>query len=431
MTSRIFGLCLAISCCFLPAVGFSQTPANSEIVVNVSARRMALALSPAVPRSQASEIGAKIDATLEHGLQLTGLFDLVPQGSFLPSVRNEALAKTDYGQWYASGAQVLIKAEYSVSGTHLELDFALYDVVENRRITLAYNKPAVTVADYSKAVYAFVNAVVKHFTGEDGFLGQTMLAVARSGKGQPSRVVTMTTDGQNISNVVKHSAIQMLPAWGPGGGVLLTSYMSGNPDLYLASGGVLRKISGEAGMNSGADYCASNGRIVLTLSKDGNAEIYSMAASGGDLRRLTNHASIDTSPVWSPDCSRIAFVSDRGGNPQIYVMQADGSGVRRLTTVGKYNTNPSWGRQGYIAFSARDEDNGLDIFVMREDGSNLMRVTQQQGRNDKPAWSPDGRYLAFSSTRDGGSRIYISTADGKSQFAVTRSGWFENPVWAP
>ncbi len=425
---------LTALCLLLPAFATAQdtqpgsTPANAEIIVNVAANRMALALAP-VSTNTPSEISKGIDTMLDHTLRLSGLFDIVPQGSFMPAVVGEKFNNTNYDMWYASGAQVLIKSELTQANGMPKLKLALFDVSGNKPIELSYVDPGMKGNDYAPAVYAFVNAVMKYFTGEDGFMGQSLIALSRAGKGQPSRAVTMTTDGQNVANVVKHSAIQMLPAWGPGGGVLLTSYKSGTPDLYLSQGGVLRIISAERGMNSGANYCAGNGRIALTLSKDGNAEIYTVDANGKNPQRLTNSSAIDTSPSWSPDCSRIAFVSDRGGNPQIYIMNADGSGVSRLTTIGNYNTNPDWSKNDVIAFSARDETHALDIYTIRTDGTDLMRITQQQGKNDKPSWSPDGRYIAFSSTRDGGSRIYISTADGKTQVAATTSGWYENPVW--
>ena len=424
--NRYITAAFVISACFTAVSASAQTPvpADTAITIQVASKRMTLAIAPA----QGDSI-SELDKLLNHTLQLTGLFDMVPQASFLPGLSTEKLANTNYDQWYASGASVVVKTEVKKVGGSVTLDFGLFDAESKKRIELDYGTKTASSDSYRKVVYAFVNAVMLYFTGEPGFFGQSLLAVTREGKGKGARVVQMTTDGSGISRVTKSNAIEMLPAWGAGGSILLTSYAKGNPDLYTVTGGAGHRISSHPGMNSGASYCAGNGRIALTLSKDGDAEIYTMSASGGDLRRLTNNRAIDTSPAWSPDCSKIAFVSDRGGNPQIYTMNADGSGVTRLTMLGKYNTNPAWGKKGLIAFSARDEQNSLDIYVINEDGSDLTRITQQQGKNDKPTWSPDGRYLAFSSTRDGSSRIYISTADGKSQNAATTSGWYENPVW--
>lgn len=417
----------ALACAHGAFAQSPETPVTQEITVHVAAQRLALAVAPV--QTSSKDTAQKVDGMLAHALSLTGLFDVVPQASFLPGLVDEKLDATQFDRWYASGAQVLIKAEAHTQGNAMTIDFGLFDVVGNKRIDLKYDAPRVTTDKPGPAIYAFVNAVVAYFTGAPGFLGQSLLAISRQGRGKGARVVSMLTDGTQVARVTRSETIEILPTWGPGGSVLLTSYAHGNPDLYAVSNGAGKRISSHPGMNSGADYCPANGRIALTLSKDGNAEIYTMNVDGSGLTRLTDHRAIDTSPSWSPDCAKIAFVSDRGGNPQIYTMNADGSAVTRLTTLGKYNANPDWGKHDVIAFSARDEQNNLDIFTIRADGSDLNRITQQQGKNDKPTWSPDGRYIAFSSTRDSGSRIYISTADGKSQAPVTSSGWYENPVW--
>lgn len=401
---------------------------RGEVTVYVSSQKVALAVLPLAESSKV-DLARQIDDTLTHTLNLSGVFSLLPVASFMPGLMQEPMATTDYSKWHISGASALIKGEVRSSGSGYWLDLGLFDVDGSKRVSLSWQAKTVTSSNVRSAVYEFVNAVVGYYTGEPGFFGQSMLAVSRDGRGKDARIVLMSTDGTGVSRVTKSTAIEMLPAWGPDGSVLLTSYAKGNPDLYIVRGGNGKRISSHPGMNSGASYCPGNGRIALTLAKDGDAEIYTMAKDGSDLRRLTTNRAIDTSPVWSPDCSKIAFVSDRAGSPQIYIMDANGSNATRLTTVGKYNANPSWSKNDVIAFSARDEFHNLDIYTIRADGSDLTRITQQQGKNDKPSWSPCGRYIAFSSTRDGSSRIYIATSDGKSQIAATTSGWYENPVW--
>ena len=66
-------------------------------------------------------------------------------------------------------------------------------------------------------------------------------------------------------------------------------------------------MSQQPGLNSAPAWSPDSSRIALTLSKDGNSEIYTMSRNGTDLRRLTNHPAIDTSPTWSPTGRQIAF----------------------------------------------------------------------------------------------------------------------------
>ena len=46
---------------------------------------------------------------------------------------------------------------------------------------------------------------------------------------------------------------------------------------------------------------------------------------------LTRHSDWDWRPAWSPDGTQIAFESGRDGNSEIYVMAADGSQPTNLT----------------------------------------------------------------------------------------------------
>ena len=72
-------------------------------------------------------------------------------------------------------------------------------------------------------------------------------------------------------------------------------------------------------------------KIAFTSVQYGQAaEIYVMDADGANPINLTNHPKVDTWPAWSPDGTRIAFQSNRDGNSDIYVMAADG--LKRLTT---------------------------------------------------------------------------------------------------
>ena len=176
-------------------------------------------------------------------------------------------------------------------------------------------------------------------------------------------------------------------------------------------------------------------RIALTLSFQGNTEIYTIDWNGGNLKRLTDSWGQDVSPTWSPDGQRIAFVSTRSGNPHIYVMGADGSNPRRLTFKGTYNQEPDWSPRpdGQIAFTARDETLKYDIFLVNPTNSEITRLTQDDGNNESPSHSPDGQHITFTSTRQGKQRhVWVMDVDGNNQRAVPLAvGEYETPAWGP
>jgi TolB protein len=75
-------------------------------------------------------------------------------------------------------------------------------------------------------------------------------------------------------------------------------------------------------------------RIAYATNRDGNEEVYVMAADGSDERNISNHASTDLPVGWSTDGREVFFLStrDRAGR-DLYRMKVDGAGVTRITTT--------------------------------------------------------------------------------------------------
>ena len=195
-------------------------------------------------------------------------------------------------------------------------------------------------------------------------------------------------------------------------------------------------------------------QIAFSSDRDGNTEIYVMAADGKNQRRLTNNPASDYSPSWSPDGKRIAFVSRRDGHvhpirgrptSEIYVMDADGGNQQNLTNDPHHDWSPSWSPDGKrIVFgSDRDWDNNphnTEIYVMKADGTNQRRLTNNLTEDMYPAWSPDGGRIAFSARREGHVvhnldityEIYVMDADGGNQQRLTENRKNDMyPSWSP
>ena len=184
-------------------------------------------------------------------------------------------------------------------------------------------------------------------------------------------------------------------------------------------------------MNTGAAWSPDGKQIAVTLSKDGNPEIYLLQASDGSIvRRVTNDRAIDTSPAWSPDGSQLAFVSDRNGGPQIFVVSAAGGTPRQVSFNGSYNTTPTWSpRPGkhILAYTTR-EGGTYDIVTLDLDTKAMTRITQNEGSNEEPSFSPNGRAIAFARTGQG---VFVANADGTGKAVKIWSGSATGVDWGP
>ena len=72
-------------------------------------------------------------------------------------------------------------------------------------------------------------------------------------------------------------------------------------------------------------------------------KVYVMAADGTNLIKLTGDPpATDSAPAWSPDGTKIAFTTDRDGNQEVYVMAADGGAPVNLTHHPAQDSAPAW-----------------------------------------------------------------------------------------
>lgn len=359
---------------------------------------------------------------LRRDAELSAGFQLIDRKSIPAALIKET--GFDRDGWAQLGAQAVIK-NAQVGG---QIKFQLYDLTKGAKPVLSQGYPA---GDQRKAAHKFMNEVIKYYTGIPGVFG-SRIAFVRTQRSPlvTKNVYTMEMDGGNVAGITSNRSLNILPSLGPGGEVVFTSYAKRNPDLWIASGGAPVRVSKYPGLNLGGVMSPNGGTIALTLSKDGNSEIYTIDTSGNIKARLTSNNAIDGSPTWSPAGNQIAFVSNRAGGPQVFRMSSGGGGATRITKKGDYNQTPDWSpgegeHANWIAYAGRDGSN-FDIFAINVKTGQLKRLTQGGGRHTDPSWAPDGRLITFASSRSG---IVVANEDGNNQIPVMRAG--NTPDWGP
>jgi TolB protein len=191
------------------------------------------------------------------------------------------------------------------------------------------------------------------------------------------------------------------------------------------------------GMTFSPRFSPEGEKLVLSLAKDGNSEIYTIDLRTRANRRLTNNAGIDTSPSYAPDGRQIVFNSDRGGSQQLYVMDADGGNVRRISHgQGRYFT-PVWSPRGDLIAFTKIVAGKFHIGVVYPDGGG-ERILAEGYHVEGPTWAPNGRVLMFfrkeptdADGRGGRSRLYTIDLTGRNEREVATPGDASDPAWSP
>jgi TolB protein len=271
------------------------------------------------------------------------------------------------------------------------------------------------------AVHAFADDIVETLTGTKG-IASTKIAFVSTKTGK-KEIYTCDADGAGVVQLTHDGAISVAPSLSADGRKLAyTGYQSGYADVYEINlgSGARSRILKYPGTNSGAAYSPDGGKIAVTLSKDGNPELYVTGGLGA--HRLTHTPGVESSPTWSPDGSEIIYSSDDRGGPQLYRISASGGSARQLSTGHSYCTEPNWSPDGKkVAFNTRS--GGFQVTILDLAGGGTRTV----GEGQDPVWGADSRHLIFAT---GGGLVMLDTLTGQRTTVVGGLGRISEPTWS-
>jgi Tol biopolymer transport system component len=245
--------------------------------------------------------------------------------------------------------------------------------------------------------------------------GATSFVAGGPGAGQ---LIVANADGTDQRTIFEGPAVDNLtaPAWSPRGDLIvfgLGAYfrrVETGPARLMSirtDGSNLTPLS-DGTTNEGMPSFSPDGReLVFRIVTGPTRGIYILNLATGEKRRLQTGSDRDTFPYWSPRGDWITFTSQRDGDYEIYRIRPDGTDVGRLTRFAGHDAHSSISPDGeWLAFATsqqgfKDEALGLivgarpppfqsygEIAVMRIDGSDFRLLTDNSVEEGVPIWLP-------------------------------------------
>jgi TolB protein len=425
----------------LCAVVFAASTATAHAQLTIDMTKPTVEPVPiAIVDFAGDNVGGELANVIRNDLQNSGLFRSIPPSSFIQQGIN-ANAAPRFPDWRSIGATGLVVGQISNAGGNIKVDFRLWDVVAGQQAAgLSFNSQP---NNWRRLAHIIADAIYKRVTGEEGYFDTRLAYVSETGplNTRIKRIAVMDQDGANNRYITDGRTLALTPRFSPTlQEIVYMAYGENNgpPRVYLQNvdSGRRELLGNFPGMSFAPRFSPDGTKVAMSLSQDGNTDLYEMDVRGRGMRRLTNTPAIDTSPSYSNDGTQIVFNSDRGGTQQLYVMGAGGGGEKRISFGdGRYAT-PVWSPRGdYIAFT-KIMGGSFGIGVMRPDGSG-ERLLANGFLVEGPTWAPNGRVLSFfrqqpnSGGRAGSVTLSAIDITGRFERQVPTPTDASDPAWSP
>ena len=420
-----------IAICLTTLLAWAVTPAIAQMNIEISGVGQSLYPIAVMRFKDENKLPTSVSEIVRQDLARSGYFKNTDTGNASESDEGTP----NYKSWAARGADALAVGSVNQIGPNqFEIHYRLFDIRKSQSLN-GLNLTS-GVDNLRQVAHKIADDIILKLLGERGVFSTRLSYVIKEGKRY--RLVISDADGQNIRTALNSAEPIISPAWSPDGKkVAYVSFEDRKPVIYvheLATGKRLT-LSNQKGNNSAPSWSPDGKQVAVSLSRDGNTQIYAINSDGaGGVRRLSKGSTIDTEPQFSPDGRSIYFTSDRGGNPQIYRMNSEGEsveGAKRITYKQSFVTSPRISPDGkYLAYIA-NIGGAYRLFIMNLATGDSQALTDSSS-DESPSFAANGRYVLYSTKVNGKRVLAAVSVDGNSKQILSIPGSdVRQPTWGP
>ena len=344
--------------------------------------------------------------------------------------------KIDFNFWkeHKKDAVVFGKVE-QVSPKVYDVYIYIYDVFSEK--SLYQKKIRVHNKGFRKIAHFLSDKIYYVLLGQKGSFNTRLSYVTvtnNNSGGRTYRLQISDSDGFNPQTVVRQSNPILSPAWSKDQKKLAyVSFKNNRSEVFVMTPFLKTipiKLPKFDGIASSPSWHPSGESIALTISKQGNKDIYLYNFKSKSLKRLTKNISIDTEASFSPDGSSIAFTSNRTGQVQVYIKDLESGKISRATFEGRYNAKPVFSPDGKDLAIIHRVGKDYRVALLDIKSRDLTVMTRNES-DESPYFSPNGGMIIFSTNRDQkGILSIISLHNNQIVELMQKTGEVREPTWS-
>ncbi|MBT7150250.1 MAG: Tol-Pal system beta propeller repeat protein TolB, partial [Thiotrichales bacterium] len=341
----------------------------------------------------------------------------------------------DFSFWkeHKKDAVVFGKIE-QVSSKVYNVYIYIYDVFSEK--SLYQKKIRVHNSGFRRIAHFLSDKIYYVLLGQKGSFDTRLsyvTVIENKNGGRTYKLQISDSDGYNPQTVVRSSNPILSPAWSKDQKKLAyVSFKNNRSEVFVMTPFLKTipiKLPKFDGIASSPTWHPDGESIALTLSKNGNKDIYLYDFKSKPIP-LTTNIAIDTEASFSPDGSKIAFTSNRTGQVQVYIKNLKSGKISRATFEGRYNAKPVFSPDGKdLALIHRV---GKDYrLALLDIASRDLTVMTQNKSDESPYFSPNGGMIIYSTNRDNkGILSIISLHNNQTVELMQKEGEVREPSWS-
>ena len=358
-------------------------------------------------------------------------------GEFKASSADYVVTKDiDFDKWRRNKTEAIVYGKLEkVSKKIFNVEINLVDIYSAKELYSA--KFAVHNSGIRRIAHYLSDHIFNALLGEKGSFDTRLAYVTVINKKNNQREYHLEisdSDAQNPQAVLRSYDPILSPAWSPDQNkIAYVSFRNARSEVFIQYPFVRRKTEKLPyfdGIASSPSWHPDGKSLILTLSKDGNKDIYSYDLASKKLTRLTKNSAIDTEASYSPDGKSIVFTSNRSGQVQVYIKNLKSNKVSRATFEGTYNAKAVYSPDGKSLALVHRLGKDYRIAMLDIETKDLTVMTDNS-LDESPFFSPNGGMIIYATNKNDSGVLSVVSVLGKNTFELaSKSGEVREPNWS-